>query len=171
MKYRMKRIGNLIPLMVMWLLLCAMFWGWIFNYLTDTDPAHKLTLYAHAQVTDGTGLAVALEETLAGGEIRMVHVRAFTHAMMSSQELRSADLYLVPEEDLEEYGEWFLQEALTLTGAQNPYIALEDGKTYRLYYGKASVHAPGAENAVDTAAEAAAQALPGLLGIPKESGD
>ena len=172
MKYGLKKLLHLLPLMVMWAMLCAMFWGWIFTYLTDTDPQHKLTLYVHAQVTDGTTLAAALEEAVTEESIRMAQVRPFTYAMMSSEGLRGADLYLVPEEDTEEFGEWFLTEALALTGGENPYLGLEEGKTYRLYYGKASLHAPGAENALDTAAEQAVLALPGLLGLsPAGSGE
>ncbi|MBP3649805.1 MAG: hypothetical protein J6K73_08490 [Clostridia bacterium] len=103
----MKRLWNLIPAMILWGMLSVFLWGWIFTFLTDTQPENKLTLFIDAAVTDGTGLAVQLEETLLDDTISMVKVHPFTYAMLDSEPLRQSDAYLVRASHVEEYREWF----------------------------------------------------------------
>lgn len=104
---KLKLLWDLLPAMVLWLMLSVFLWGWIFTFLTDTKPENKLTLFADTAVTDATGLAVRLEETLKDGPIRMVKVHPFTYAMLSSEALRGADVYLVRASHVQEYREWF----------------------------------------------------------------
>lgn len=103
----LKRLWNLLPAMILWGMLSVFLWGWIFTFLTDTQPENKLTLFIDAAVTDGTGLAVQLEETLLDDTISMVKVHPFTYAMLDSEPLRQSDAYLVRASHVEEYREWF----------------------------------------------------------------
>ena len=104
---RLKRLWNLIPAMLLWAMLSIFFWGWIFTLITDTEPENKLTVFVDAAIPDATALAVRLEQEVLGGQIRMVKAHPFTYAMLSSEELRCSDAYIVRESHLEEYREWF----------------------------------------------------------------
>ena len=86
----MKRLWNLIPAMILWGMLSVFLWGWIFIFLTDTQPENKLTLFVDTAVPDATGLAVRLEENALSDEIRMVKVHPFTYAMLDSEPLRQS---------------------------------------------------------------------------------
>lgn len=125
----LKRLWNLIPAMILWGMLSVFLWGWIFTFLTDTQPEHKLTLFIDAAVTDGTGLAVQLEETLLDDAIHMVKVHPFTYAMLDGEPLRQSDAYIVRASHVAEYREWFapLPEGLTAT---SPDLLLLDGVPY-----------------------------------------
>lgn len=103
----LKRFFDLVPALILWLMLSVFLWGWIFTFLTDTKPENKLSLFVDAAVTDGTGLAVRLEEALLDDRIRMVKVHPFTYAMLDSEPLRHADVYLVRASHIEEYRDWF----------------------------------------------------------------
>lgn len=104
---KLKRFWDLIPALILWLMLSVFLWGWIFTFLTDTKAENKLSLFVDATLTDGTGLAVQLEETLLDDTIRMVKVHPFTYAMLDSEPLRHADVYLVRSSHVEEYRDWF----------------------------------------------------------------
>lgn len=144
---KIRRVTDLVPLMLLWLVLCAFFWGKVFMGLTDTAPENKIVLFVDARVPDATGLAVELEKEKSA-PIEMVKVHPFTYAMMGSEALSTADLYIVPEAHAAEYAEWFSQEKERVLvydgtqGAADRYISYEDlpGETYYLYYGKNSVH-------------------------------
>lgn len=138
---------DLLPLMLLWLVLCAFFWGKVFMVLTDTAPENKITVFIDARVPDETALAVEMEKEMAL-PIKMVKVHSFTYAMMSADALSAADLYIVPASNVQEYQEWFAQEPEAMlihdgkTGAAEQYISYEDlpGEAYYLFFGKNSVH-------------------------------
>lgn len=146
-----KRVMNLIPLMLLWLVLSVIIWGWVFGLLTDTDRAHKLTLYVDGEVKDGVGLAVALERELKG-EVRMVQVRPFTYAMMNEGDIRAADLYILPDADLPSYGEWLRQPGEPLAGSGAPWLALDKAGNWRLYIGASTLHGAETDGLAETAA-------------------
>ena len=61
---KIRKFFSLVPVLVLWLMLSVLVWGFVFTRITDTDPAHKITLFVDSEVTDATGLAVKLEESL-----------------------------------------------------------------------------------------------------------
>lgn len=128
----MKRLWNLIPAMILWGMLSVFLWGWIFTFLTDTKPENKLTLFVDAAVTDGTGLAVQLEETLLDDTISMVKVHPFTYAMLDSEPLRQSDAYLVRASHVEEYREWFAPWSVGFSAkdGNDDALLLLDGAPY-----------------------------------------
>lgn len=181
-----RKILSLIPLLVLWLMFSIFLWGFVFNLITDAPAAQKIALYVDAETPGATRLAVRLEEML-GGKARMVKVRPFTYAMFGSGALIGADLFIVPASHVETYLDWFAPVPENLR-AQNglleiggvplglpAYSAAADAgiardcidyagpagerEDYYLFFGKASVHLPGNENAADDYAVDAAGCL------------
>ncbi|MBR3019925.1 MAG: hypothetical protein IKH57_23095 [Clostridia bacterium] len=185
---KIRKFLSLIPALIIWLMLSALVWGFVFTRITDTDPAHKLTLFIDAQVTDATTLAVQLEEHL-GGNIRMVKVHPFTYAMLDGEQLKAADLYIIRADRMETYREWLLPlpedfgeavyaadgeswgvlayDAENKAGIASGYINYlppgEPEENYYLCFGLKTSHVQTQENAVDNAAIDAAKLLLSLI--------
>lgn len=175
---KLRRFFSLIPALVLWLMVSTLVWGFVFTRITDTDPAHKLTLFIDTQVTDATGLAVKLEEQLSGN-IKMVKVHPFTYAMLDGEQLKAADLFIIRADHMETYGDWLTPlpeeigeddawgvrayDAETQSGIAADCINYrplgEPDMDYYLCFGKQSRHNPSLENAVDNAALDAANLL------------
>ena len=179
MKTRKKVLG-LIPMLIVWAMACVIGWSWVFLFLTDTDAAHKVTLFVDAEVPGETELAAALEKNLPEG-IRMVKVHPFSYALMDDSELRAADLYIIREAEFETYRDWlrplpenmpYQETAMRrdgvawglpafLTGGSCVAVAgssilyqnaLKKEEPFYLFFGKHSLHLEGNEGAVDDAA-------------------
>ena len=139
-------LARFFPAAVIWVILVLVFTGFLFNRITDTDPAHKLTVYADCEVRDAVRLAERMEKAL-DGAVRMVKVHPFSYALFGSEALKSADLYIVPDSRKGEYGEWFLpgEEGLPVhdpgsgTSVCGTYFDYT-GEPYRLYTGARSPH-------------------------------
>lgn len=183
---KIKKALSLLPAMILWLMASVFVWGFVFVQITDTGREHKLVLFVDGAVPDETALSVKLEEG-AGEGIRMVQARAFSYAMFDETALVNADLYIVPASRAETYADWFAplppdapeaKDVLTLAGGAQGLKIYDAGagegaaaslilyaspgaeaEDYYLFFGKASLHAAGRENAVDCAAAAAARRL------------
>ncbi len=175
---KIRKFFSLIPALILWLMLSVLVWGFVFTRITDTDAAHKITLFIDTQVTDATGLAVKLEEGL-GGNIKMVKVHPFTYAMLDGEQLKAADLFIIRADHMETYGDWLTPlpeeiregdawgvrayDAETQAGIAADFINYrplgEPELDYYLCFGNRSRHNPSLENAVDNAALAAANLL------------
>lgn len=101
-----RRLAKLLPLLILWGVLAALFWSWIFTFLTDTAPENKITLYLDVADCDSRALAVALEEALPEG-LKMAEVHPFSYAMFGGDALRAADLFVIRASDLTEHADWF----------------------------------------------------------------
>ncbi len=176
---KFKKLLSLVPALVLWLMLSVLVWGFVFTRIMDTDAAHKLTLFVDAEVTDGTALAVRLEEEL-GGNIRMVKARPFSYAMLDGAQLQAADLFIIRADHMETYGGWLAPLPEEARGIGREYIRdgaawgilAYDAETrsgiasgsinyqppgepesdYYLCFGRQSLHVPGNPDAVDNAA-------------------
>ena len=182
MRWR-RRWAQVVPLMMLWLLASVFFWSWVFTFLTDAEPAHKLVLFAEMKVTAQDDLALALEEG-AGREIRMVKVHPFSYAMLDGDQLRNADLFIVTAAGMETYGDWFrplpedlaqgrelylsegaplgvrVWNAETGRGTAADWLSYPEGVDCYLCIGVKSLHAAGNDGALDDdAAEAARRML------------
>lgn len=167
---------RLAPMLLVWAVLGAFFWSFIFLRVTDTDPAHKLVVCVDAAVPGAAELEELLDRAC-GGDVRMTKVRPFAYAMMDSSALRGADLLIVREENLAAYQDWFAPCPATFaardedwlaggvrcglflsgTGQQNAvlrrwidYSGVDaDGGRFYLCFGKQSRHLAGLEGAAD----------------------
>lgn len=181
---KIRKLFSLIPALIIWLMLSVLVWGFVFTRITDTDTAHKLILFIDAPVTDGTTLAVQLEDHL-GGNIRMVKVHPFSYAMLDGEQLKAADLYIIRADHMETYREWLLPlpedfeeakyemdgfswgvlayDAEKKAGIASGYINYlspgEPEENYYLCFGSQSRHIQTQPNAADNAAVNAARLL------------
>ena len=178
-----RRLWALLPALVLWAFLSVMVWGFVFGRITDTDAAHKVTLYCDAAVPGDRALAVALEKALTGDN-KMVQVHPFSYAMFDSDAIRSADLYIIRVPLAEDYLNWVrplpegmagenaymidgvawgipvydVSEGLIVGGEYIDYAASGD-QVYCLFFGAKGLHVSGNEGAVDDAAKGIAEAL------------
>ena len=176
-----KKLWDLLPLMLLWLMLCVLVWGCIFNFLTDVPAENKLVIFVDAASLEEKAINLALEEHLSGN-IEMVRVYPFTYAMMDSTVLEAADLFVVPASAWEEYAPWFRAlpeeaadwgEVLTRDGVALGVRVHAAGETegagasciayaeedYYLFFGKRSTHLDDNEGAVDNEAIRYAEAF------------
>lgn len=87
---------------VLWTLISAVFWSWIFTLLFSAPVKKKVVLYADLPSIDDRGLSIALEEDLPEG-IRRVPTNCFEDLMFDQNAVLHGDLYLIPESHAETY--------------------------------------------------------------------
>lgn len=179
----LKNIGSQLHIYLLWVLLAALLWGWIFTFVTDTTPARKVTVFIDAYECRDKELSLELEKHLPRG-IRMIKVHPFSYAMFDAETLLGADLYVIPASKMEEYRDSFIPaEELSLTenrtvspqggiriyeadtdsGGAWSYITYTEpgteGEDYYLFFGAKSLHAAPLTGSGDDAALAVAELL------------
>lgn len=170
---------NLVPMMLLWLVISVIGWGFVFTRITTFSPEEKIALYVDGEVPGSEKIAALLMEE-AHPAIRTVEVRPFTYAMFGGDELRQADLFIVPESNLETYREFFapwpeemgtegdfhtwdgvpwglkVYDKETGMGFGLAHVAYEvpyqEKQDYYLFFGNQSCHLEGNEGAVDNLA-------------------
>lgn len=183
----LSRFFSLVPGLILWGMFSMLLWCWVFSLITDTAPEKKISLYIDGTVSRSVELAAVLEENLPEG-IRMVRVHPFTYAMMDSESIRRADLFILPEQDIGVYREWLAplpdafgsdwqsllvrdsvplgirvydsEAGLCAAGSCISYS--ESGfpdQVWYLCFGNQSLHTPGIPGALDSAAVPVAEAL------------
>ena len=127
------------------------FGSFIFYQITDTSPAHKITLYVDGVTVNENQLAELLEKQLPD-PIRMVRIHPFSYQMFGTDELKTADLYIIPDSRKEEYRDWFVPDdpgipvydpetGLIIAGEWFRYVSEgETAEPWRLYTGAGSAH-------------------------------
>lgn len=161
-KFR-RRFGKFFPGAVIWTMVAVMLTGFVFTRITDTDPAHKITIYADCKIHNAAELAEKLEKGM-DGAVKMVKVHPFSFALFGSEQLKSADLYIVPDSRKNDYSEWLGEDTGKVMAdpdsgisVAGEYFRYNEGEkepsVFRLYNGLKSVHAE------DGLAEKAAELL------------
>lgn len=153
----LKNIFSHLHYFVLWAVLSAMLWMWIFTLVTDTTADKKITLYCHVPQVKSTELAVRLEENLPDG-LKMIKVHSFDYVMFEIEPINGGDIYIIPQSETEEFADDLsgegvkLYDAETGTGIGLEYITYGN-EDYYLFFGANSVHLE------DGKAAAVAQAL------------
>lgn len=177
-----RRVSALIIPYILWTMAVVIIGGFIFSRITDTDPQHKIVIYADCDIRNGAELADLLERQL-GDPIRMVKVRSFTHDLFGSTEIQDADLYIVSASKAERLRPWFrplpddfrdrenllmldgepygipVYDPDSADGALCAYLDYAYRGTYYLVFSASSLHLSGNEGSVDNRAADAAAAL------------
>ena len=161
-KRLLRAFFRLFPLFVLWLIIIPIFTGFVFTRITDTDAAHKVTVYVDADLRDAASLAALLEKA-APDPVRMVKVHPFAYALFGSDALKQADLYIVPLSHAEEYRDWFAPlpegvaasvsaeypDGVTVPGSGSEsgaaaciryIVASGDPEPFLLFFGRKSAH-------------------------------
>lgn len=144
----LKKIFSQLHTFVLWALASAMFWSWIFTFVTDTSPDKKVTVYVKAPEVRATELAAALEESMPKG-LKMIKVHSFDYVMFGVDEFYRGDIFLLPASETETYAEllapadWAQDtkayDAATGEGVATDYIRYTD-EDYYVYLGVGSAH-------------------------------
>lgn len=153
----LKNILSHLHIFVLWALLSAMLWAWIFTLVTDTTADKKITIYCHVPQVKSTELAVRLEENLPEG-LKMIKVHSFDYVMFEIEPINGGDIYIIPASERSEFAEDLSGEGVkvydqeTGTGIAAEYITY-GSEDYYLFFGAHSLHLE------DGKAAAAAEAL------------
>lgn len=143
----MRKAAKLIPPLGVWLLAAVIFSSFVFYQITDTDPAHKITIYVDGTVRNEEHLAARLEKELPD-PIRMVQIHPFSYAMFGSAALKGADLFIVPDSDRDQFADWYAEgdegtpvyDPETGMSVAGTWFIYDKEDTYRLYAGAGSPH-------------------------------
>ena len=143
-----KNITSQLHIFVLWLLISAFFWGWIFTFVTDTARERKVTVYCHVPDVQDVALAVELERQMPEG-LQMVKVHSFDYVMFDMESMELGDIFIIPASEIETYDEWLfpvgdeqgvkVYDAVTGKGIAMSYIRYTDEDFY-LFLGSGSVH-------------------------------
>lgn len=143
-----KNVFSQLHSFVLWLLLSAVFWGWIFTIVTNAPIEKKITVYCYVPEMRDTALAVKLEEDMPEG-LKMIEVHTFDYVKFSTNVITVGDIFIVPESKLEELAEILgpvdgengvkVYDAGTGEGVAKSYITYTDEDHY-LFLGAGSVH-------------------------------
>ena len=175
---RRRTVFRVIRRLLACLIISAVFWSWIFNFLTDAAPERKILLYADMRDFRWKELAITLEEDLPEG-IRLVQAHPFSYAMVNSAEVEQADLYVLTAAQAEERADWLqpvpeslaagretldregIPCGLRLDPAGAAYFSFAEGEgaPWYLCFGKKSLHNPDVPGAADDAALRIAQRI------------
>lgn len=166
---QIRKAARLFSLLGVWIIAAVIFSSFVFYQITDTDAAHKITIYIDGEIRDEARLAARLEKELPD-QIRMVQIHPFRYAMFGSAALQGADLFIVPDSDKNQFADWFASESESFpvydpeTGISvaGTWILYSPGDTYRLYLGAESPHLK------DGLARRAAELLVSITGPEKE---
>ena len=142
--------AKIFPAALLWAMLLPIFAGFVFGRITDTDAAHKIEIYAECETENAGELAQRLENELKGA-VKMVKIHPFTYVLFGTEQLKKADLYIVPDSSAAEYAEWFApgegipvydpEKGVAAAGMYFRYTAEgKEPEVYRLYKGAESTH-------------------------------
>lgn len=170
MKRRSRKISELIPAFVIWLIVSIVFWGWIYTLITDTTAEYKICIAVDSIIADQTAFNAALEKDLRGN-IRMIRAYPFTYAMMSDISLQNADILIIREENIPDYriyiaalpeietdlGKVVMDEEKPVgiridperAGLLKQFTGIENKEAFILCFGKNSIHLNGNPAAID----------------------
>ena len=141
-----KNIWSQLHTFVLWGLASALFWAYVFTFVTDTAPEKKVMIYCDVPEIQDIQLAARLEENLPEG-IRMIKVRSFQYVMIDTDNIQAGDIFLLPASKVEEYRQFFQEgdqgilvyDADTGIGIAGQYINFGQ-ENYYLFFGAKSPH-------------------------------
>lgn len=145
---RLKSFFSHLHTFVLWLVISAIFWAWIFTMVTDTTSDKKITIYCHVPEVQSTELAATLEEQMPEG-LRMIKVHTFDYVMFDTEAITAGDIFIIPASEIEEFAGDLapvgqengvkVYDADAGTGIALSYIRYGD-EDYYLFLGAGSVH-------------------------------
>ena len=140
----LKNIFSHLHIFVLWAMLSAMLWAWIFTFVTDTTPDKKVTVYCHVPEIKSTELAIRLEENMPDG-LKMIKVHSFDYVMFNIEAIDKGDIYIIPASETEQFADDLAGDGVKVydcaegTGIAKEFIGYGE-EDYYLFLGAGSVH-------------------------------
>ena len=105
----LKVISNILHQMhmyVIWIILAVMLASFLFNCVTDTTAAKKVTVFVDVETLKEAEIETELNKDLPEG-IKMTKVHPFTYSVFGMNAVGGDDIYIVKSSDIEKYLEGF----------------------------------------------------------------
>ena len=142
----LKNVFSQLHTFVLWALLSAIFWSWIFTLVTDVSPEKKISVYCYVPSISDVELSARLEEEKPEG-IEMVKIRSFEYVMFNVDYIENGDIFIIPESMISEYDELLLDpdggikiyDCAEKRGSADSFIGYSD-EDYYLFFGANSLH-------------------------------
>ena len=131
----LKAIWSNLHVYVLWLLISAIFWGWIFSLVSDVPDAKKVTILLYAPECRETELDLELEKSMPE-EIRQIRAHLFSYILFEDDQVLDADLYVIPGRDAESMPQAFRPLPEELADREGVFAA--NGTAYGLPIGQAA---------------------------------
>ena len=134
----LRNVLSRLWLYLVWLVASVMIWGQVYSVITDTTPDKKISVYVDSPSVMSTEFSAELEKTMPEG-LKFIKVRPFTYAMFYDETFFNADIYIVPESEIEALADAFTGDGIEVKGGALGYFET-DGEAYYLFFGKDSQH-------------------------------
>ncbi len=127
----LKNIFSKFYLYLLWAMIAAMLWGWIFSFVTNTTPNKKVTVFINTYACSDTDLAVELEKDKPEN-IKMIKVHPFSFSLFDSSTFVKGDIYIIKSSEIETYLPSFcpLNEQFRAENPLYQYYYAEDGTAW-----------------------------------------
>ena len=102
----LSNILHQLHMYVIWIILAVMLSSFMFNCVTDTTAAKKVTIFIDVETLREAELEVELNKDLPEG-IKMTKVHPFTYSIFGNNAVGGDDIYIVKESDIKKYLEGF----------------------------------------------------------------
>ena len=169
----LKKLLSNLHRYVFLLMASVIVWAWVYNLCTETGAAKKVVVYIDSTSVSDAAMRAELNENKPEG-IKIIKVYPFSYAFFSSGAPSDADIYIMPESDMDKYSDLLLPidmsgedffikggkplgirifNASENTGAATSFIDYSgaEPQDYYICINRSSVHA-GGENSADRAA-------------------
>ncbi len=129
----LSNILHQLHIYVIWIILAVMLASFLFNLVTDTTAAKKVTIFVDVETLREAELETMLNNDLPEG-IKMTKVHPFTYSVFGMNTVGGDDIYIVKESDIEKYLEGFapLSEFIDVPEGRSVYIS--EGIAYGIFY-------------------------------------
>ena len=124
----LKNVFSQLHTFILIALLSAVFWAWIFTFVTDTSPEKKITVFFDVPAVAGRELDIELEKDLPDG-IKMIRVHTFDYAMIDDGALQKGDIFIIRRSNMEKYAQDLapLEFLFKNYGGNSHYFITSDG--------------------------------------------
>ena len=125
----LKKILSNIHRYILWALLSIVIWSFVFTRITDTAPEKKVTVFAHTPELAAEELSIELEKALPEG-IKMIKVHSFGYSAFGSADIEGADIFIMPEREVEKNLEQLLPVPVGLLEGVSGAVYESGGQVY-----------------------------------------
>ncbi len=120
-----KHLASHLHVYVLWSILSAFLWMWIFGFVTDTTTFHKVSVYIDCHTCEELDLTLELEKDLPDG-IKMVKVHPLQYVVFDEPTMLMGDIMILRACDLENYRDFLCPITLAAHRFDRPTYKIED---------------------------------------------